>query len=409
MRYTISFITVLAILILSDCRSVPPQEQVSSEPEEEKRTPEQLESLRMKYRNRNEKKAGLAPGYQTEKPPSQQERIISVSSPIRIEPAAKVAFAVGNPSAILAAGRKRTLKKGDTVLDGEIIETGNSGTCDLEFSGKSKVIIRVKPKSVFKVSRNTAGEGESQFLDSGSIAVKAEKTDKKGFKLNTHAWVVGVRGTEFDVSADDKNSDIKMDEGEVSLLPFIPELELVQNKKGSFFKLFYDNAVKAEKGEDVSLSAEKKKEFTEKSGLNNVLNDASSPDFENRLNQLAESDSFKKSFLSFLQTAKEKRVPENCRGTKIPAELIEECTDTHILLKLDTKENRNKYYQMHLNGNHFEFRLQAYDYFSGECPEYASAKNTAEERLKRKDTVPAETEKAEKLLDHFRSCGSEKK
>ena len=420
MRHTISFITLLTILLISNCKSVSPQEPTPSEQEEEKLTQEQLESLRLKYKNKNEKKtARLAPSFQQEKPPSQNERIISVSSPIKIQPAARVVFVTGSPSAMLAQGKKRNLKKGDSVLDGEIIETGSSGTCDLEFDGKSKVLIRVKPKSVFKVSRNTAGEGESQFLDSGNITIKAEKTDKKGFKLNTHAWVVGVRGTEFDVSADEKSSDVKMDEGEVSLLPFIPELELVQNKNGSFFKLFYDNAIKAGKGEDVRLSADKKKEFTEKSGLDSVLKDADSPDFENRLNKLAESDSFKNSFLSFLQTAKErpeapKAVPrteisEKCRGTKIPAELIAECTDTYILLKLDTKENQNLYYQMHLDGNHYEFRLQAYEHFSNVCPEYSSARKAAEDRLNSRETSQEETEKAKKVLDHFRSCSNEKK
>lgn len=411
MRHTIPFITVLTILLFSACKSVPPQEQTASEQEEEKPTPEQLESLRMKYKNKNEKKTRLAPSFHSEKPPSPNERIISVSAPIKIQPAAKVVFVSGTPSAMLAAGKKRILKKGDSVLDGEIIETGNSGTCDLEFTEKSKVLIRVKPKSVFKVSRNTSGEGESQFLDSGNITIKAEKTDKKGFKLNTHAWVVGVRGTEFDVSADDKSSDVKMDEGEVSLLPFLPELELVQNKKGSFFKLFYDNAIKAGKGEDVRLSADKKKEFTEKSGLDNVLKDAASPDFEGRLNQLAESDSFKNSFLSFLQTAKEKREPPKagCRGSRIPSELIAECTDSYILLKLETKENQNTYYQMHLDGNHYEFRLQAYDHFSTVCPEYPAAAKAAEDRLNKNDTSQEETEKAKKLLDHFRSCSSEKK
>lgn len=100
---------------------------------------------------------------------------------------------------------KRTLKKGDTVLAGETIETGADGQVKLLFLDKS--LMDLVPNSVFVVD---------EFIQNDGINRKVQVTVKKGtlrsvinkavgekghFRFKTSGTTMGVRGTELLVEA----------------------------------------------------------------------------------------------------------------------------------------------------------------------------------------------------------------
>ena len=93
-----------------------------------------------------------------------------------------------------------TLKEKDTV------KTLDDGTCTLLFKGMADATAEIRPKGVMEVKGvNTADAGDNTELELtlGSVLVKAEKLQGESeFQVRTPNSIVGIRGTESEVSVE---------------------------------------------------------------------------------------------------------------------------------------------------------------------------------------------------------------
>lgn len=95
-----------------------------------------------------------------------------------------------------------------TILsEHDVVKTGENSGATLVFKGKTETTVTMRPESVLHLSTVESKEGNDDetelFLELGSVLVKAEKLqgDSK-FRVRTHRQIVGIRGTEFEVSVD---------------------------------------------------------------------------------------------------------------------------------------------------------------------------------------------------------------
>lgn len=140
------------------------------------------------------------------------------------EPVGRVLFTVGE---VRIAGSGLPLAKGAPLEAGQVLETGAGGHVHIRFVDDAFVSIR--PGSRLQVDEYVYDPAAPQrnrvkfTLQVGTsrlITGKAGQANKEGFRLNTPMAAIGVRGTDFVVSATADGTRVSVQQGAVVVAPF---------------------------------------------------------------------------------------------------------------------------------------------------------------------------------------------
>ena len=119
------------------------------------------------------------------------------------------------------------IRRGDPVYAGDRIETQSNGHVHLRFSDDG--LVSVRPNSRLQIQRydydpSRPSESVVKFeLEEGvtrAISGKAAKEARDQFRLNTPIAAIGVRGTDFVVSAGLDTTRARVNEGAIVMAPF---------------------------------------------------------------------------------------------------------------------------------------------------------------------------------------------
>jgi hypothetical protein len=137
-----------------------------------------------------------------------------------------VSFALGKAH-ILSAGQRQEVSRGLKVFVGDRIHTEASGHVHLRFVDDA--LVSVRPNSSLDITRydfneelpeNSAVKFELTEGVARSISGKAAKYARQRFRLNTPVAAIGVRGTDFVVSANSHTTRAQVNEGVIVMAPF---------------------------------------------------------------------------------------------------------------------------------------------------------------------------------------------
>lgn len=148
--------------------------------------------------------------------------------------AVPAAAAVGEVSMVLgkaylraADGSKHLVKRGSLIGVNDTIETASNGHVHVRFMDQALVVVR--PSSILEIERyqydpkNPADSAVKLNLREGvarSISGEAAHAAKQNFRMNTPIAAIGVRGTDFVVSASQQSVRALVKEGAIVLAPF---------------------------------------------------------------------------------------------------------------------------------------------------------------------------------------------
>lgn len=151
--------------------------------------------------------------------------------------AGKVEFSVGNVTAIGGDGRSRPLAKGEDINTGDTIQTGD-GRAQVRFTDGG--FISLTPKTEFKVNEyNYSGKADGTekgffgLVKGGLRAITGAigHTNKKTYLVNTPVATIGIRGTEFLATMDDKLI-VKVGDGAVYISNDSGDIVLYKGQSG---------------------------------------------------------------------------------------------------------------------------------------------------------------------------------
>jgi hypothetical protein len=120
-------------------------------------------------------------------------------------PAARVDFAVGDVTAVNAAGQARPLAKGAQIEPGETIAT-NNGRAQLRFTDGA--YMSLQPQSEFRIDQylyeGKEDGNEKTFLSLvkgglRTITGFVGRTNKRNYQVTTSVATIGIRGTEYTI------------------------------------------------------------------------------------------------------------------------------------------------------------------------------------------------------------------
>ncbi len=133
-------------------------------------------------------------------------------------PAAIVILAAGERE-IIQTGQHLDLEAQDLVYAGDIIETGKDGKVSVQSS--SGVIFQIGTDAIVKIGDlAVTGTGSSLLIDlqRGSVAASvAHGSGSHDVRITTPTATASVRGTEFLVEADEEETSILVEEGEIEV------------------------------------------------------------------------------------------------------------------------------------------------------------------------------------------------
>lgn len=151
-----------------------------------------------------------------------------VQAESELSPVAEVTLVLGISVAHQYNGAGEVqLQRGDPVYVGDRIETQSNGHVHLRFSDDA--LISVRPNSRLKIQKydfdpSKPSESTIKFeLEEGvtrAISGRAAKGARERFRLNTPIAAIGVRGTDFVVSAGAEATKAKVNEGAIVMAPF---------------------------------------------------------------------------------------------------------------------------------------------------------------------------------------------
>jgi hypothetical protein len=150
-------------------------------------------------------------------------------------PAGTVSYLVGTATRT-AGGKSEELKKGSTVFQDDVIETGDKARLELKLNDKSVIRLAPKSKTQLKAASFEGGPDNRKFSASLALGnVWAKVTSAVGgdakFEVETENAVAGVRGTTFRVDARaDKTTLVKVYAGSVAVGPSAPIYSLGHKK-----------------------------------------------------------------------------------------------------------------------------------------------------------------------------------
>ncbi|HMV77923.1 MAG TPA: FecR domain-containing protein [Leptospiraceae bacterium] len=408
-----SELPIISLPVKNERKPVP-----GPEPKLEKRTQNQEESdsLNAVYRGKKDRDRNALYTEFADKNSLRPGRVISEKEYV-LNAAAKAVIVQGDVFSFLSPGKERKVTPGSLIYDGEIIRTGERSFCELEAVQSSGFRIKISRNTVFKMSANLNNNGDNPVLGYGRISVKVKK-ESEGFRSATPNWMAGVRGTEFDLVQSENESRIFLWEGRLQLSPYIPERELL-GPKNSLEDLIHTNQVDLKGGEKIQLSRDRHTQFFNESGLNSVLTKAGQSGFSAEAERFSRNEDFRKKYLSYMDEARrsirpiaeeDRTEPESrdCSSSSLPKELIDKCSDTHVLLAKRNKSEDLLYNYLLLAGDNYLARLRAYDFFIKNCDEpYQPAIEKMQEILKNRQTDKIELEYAEKTLEKFKFCSGQ--
>jgi|GEM_PF-2220707 len=111
---------------------------------------------------------------------------------------------------------------GDSLLPGDMLETGSDGYAELQFGNLG--VLRIQPDSMYRLDilmLEQESEKVSGFMGMGSLVAKIRHLrEKDGFEVNIPGAVCAVRGTEFLIRSDERGSvTIAVADGSVAVSP----------------------------------------------------------------------------------------------------------------------------------------------------------------------------------------------
>lgn len=139
----------------------------------------------------------------------------------------EVSLVLGEAHRLSAQGERTKLTRGIRVSEGDLISTESGGHVHIRFYDDA--LVSVRPNSQLIIRRY-----EFDRLDPASSAVKfdlregvtraisgeAAKAARDRFRLNTPIAAIGVRGTDFVVSADSISTKALVNEGAIVMAPY---------------------------------------------------------------------------------------------------------------------------------------------------------------------------------------------
>ncbi|MCX7170394.1 MAG: FecR family protein [Proteobacteria bacterium] len=137
----------------------------------------------------------------------------------------EVIFAIGDAKAVDAAGT-HAVRKGDKVMVGQTLTSGDSGHIHVRFVDKA--FVSVRPHSTLRIDTYTysAEKPAASFvkftLATGTarlITGAAGHAAKENFRLNTPVAAIGVRGTDFVVNTTAETTRVSVNEGAIAMSP----------------------------------------------------------------------------------------------------------------------------------------------------------------------------------------------
>lgn len=152
--------------------------------------------------------------------------------------AGKVEFVVGNVAAIGPDGRSRPLAKGADIDTGDTIQTGD-GRAQVRFIDGG--FISLTPNTEFKVNEyNYTGKADGTekgffgLVKGGLRAVTGAigHTNKKTYLVNTPVATIGIRGTEFLATMDEKLI-VRVGDGAVYIVNAAGDIVLYNGQSGT--------------------------------------------------------------------------------------------------------------------------------------------------------------------------------
>ena len=137
-----------------------------------------------------------------------------------------VSFSLGE-AYIVSGGQRHEVSRGLRVSVGDRIHTEPSGHVHVRFVDDA--LVSVRPSSSLDITRydfdedfpeNSAVKFELTEGVARSISGKAAKYARQRFRLNTPVAAIGVRGTDFVVSANSRTTRAQVNEGVIVMAPF---------------------------------------------------------------------------------------------------------------------------------------------------------------------------------------------
>ncbi|MDA3958919.1 PQQ-binding-like beta-propeller repeat protein [Oceanispirochaeta sp.] len=120
-------------------------------------------------------------------------------------------------------GEESFLDIGDSVMQSDLIETGDDGYCEIQLG--EIAVVRMESNSILQLQAlMTSDKGSRMAVDlkNGTVLCKVKKLlEEDSFQVKTNTVVCGVRGTQFSVSSDETIQDtlLAVKEGAVAVMP----------------------------------------------------------------------------------------------------------------------------------------------------------------------------------------------
>ena len=139
----------------------------------------------------------------------------------------EVSLVLGKAYRLSAQGERAKLTRGARVSEGDLILTESGGHVHLRFYDDA--LVSVRPNSQLTIRRyefdplNPAASAVKFDLSEGvtrAISGEAAKAARDRFRLNTPIAAIGVRGTDFVVSADSVSTKALVNEGAIVMAPY---------------------------------------------------------------------------------------------------------------------------------------------------------------------------------------------
>lgn len=139
----------------------------------------------------------------------------------------EVTFVLGKAHILQEGGRKQEIRDGALIKASDTIETGSNGVVHILFVDTARVAVRSSSRlEIVHYQYNPESPSDSvvkfNLMEGVSRAISGEaaKSARQSFRLNTPIAAIGVRGTDFAVSASQQSVRALVNEGAIVVAPF---------------------------------------------------------------------------------------------------------------------------------------------------------------------------------------------
>jgi hypothetical protein len=135
----------------------------------------------------------------------------------------QVTLVIGEGHRVAADGQKTLLRKGDSLLEGDSVQTGGAGHVHVRFVDGALVSVRPASRLAIEAYNRDAAGGAIRFkLDAGTVRSVTGKWGEENhdrFRLNTPIAAIGIRGTDFVVQAEQERVRVVVQSGAIVMAP----------------------------------------------------------------------------------------------------------------------------------------------------------------------------------------------